>query len=233
MLFRSTVDQATLPALTADRLRLIGNLTNGYGIPDNTKILRLVNNTIVFENYLSDFTINIRVGDYLGYAVENQRAGIWEVNIDSVTENVTLRFVKELEQGQVVKVMNGRSHGQSFMQYSYSISNGNTVPNYVKIPNVITFNGTNGNRTRFDSGGTKFFDNRDAPSEQIIQIPASWTENTGYDINSTVSYNGFYYIATSPVPPSRVFQSAYWSKYDVLPVSGDKYIKFPKIGVFN
>ena len=228
-----TVDQETLPALTADRLRLIGNLTNGYGIPDNTKILRLVNNTIVFENYLSDFTIDIRAGDYLGYAVENQRAGIWEVNIDSVTENVTLRFVKELEQGQVVKVMNGRSHGQSFMQYSYSISNGNTVPNYVKVPNVITFNGTNGNRTRFDSGGTKFFDNRDAPSEQIIQIPASWTENTGYDINSTVSYNGFYYIATSPVPPSRVFQSAYWSKYDVLPVSGDKYIKFPKIGVFN
>jgi hypothetical protein len=237
-----TVNPNSLPLLVADKLKLIENAVTGYGIPAGTRISRIVNNTITLENY-NDFSISIRAGDYLGYSVQNQRAGIWEIQIDPDTENVRLEFVKELELGQIVKVLSGRSHGQSFMQYQ-AIGPTNqyipftnkvlaTVPFYKKVPNNITFNGTNGNRTRFDSGGTKFFDSRDLPAQAILPPPSPWEEGIAYSINSTVSYQGYYYKAVKPVLSSRTFQTGYWEKYEVLTISGDKYIKFPKIGVFN
>jgi hypothetical protein len=104
---------------------------------------------------------------------------------------------------------------------------------YRRIPSTVTFSGTSGNRTGFDGGGTKFFDLRDSPAEVIMPAPSAWAEGVAYDINSTVLYQGYYYKAIKPVLSSRSFQTGYWEKYEVLPVSGDKYIKFPKIGVFN
>ena len=237
-----SVTVSGLPTLVADKLKLIGNAVTGYGIPSGTRISRIVNDVVTLENYNS-FVINIRVGDYLGYSVQNQRAGLWEIQIDPDTENVRLEFVKELKLGQVVKVLGGRSHGQSFLQYQPVDSTNPyipltnqavaTVPYYKKVPSAVTFNGTNGGRTRFDSGGTKFFDRRDLPAEAIMPMPDPWQENVAYSINSTVVYQDHYYKAIKPVLPARSFQTGYWEKYEVLPVSGDKYIKFPKIGVFN
>jgi hypothetical protein len=237
-----TVDSNSLPILVANRLQLIENAVTGFGIPAGTRISRIVNNTVTLENY-NDFSISIRAGDYLGYSVQNQRAGIWEIQIDPDTENVRLEFVKELVLGQIVKVLNGKSHGQSFVQYQavgaknqYIPFSNNvlaTVPFYKKVPNTITYNGTNGNRTRFDSDGTKFFDHRDLPAQAILPPPEPWQEGIAYNINSTVSYQGYYYRAIRPVLSSRAFQTDSWQKYEVLSVSGDKYIKFPKIGVFN
>jgi hypothetical protein len=246
-----TVDDSTMPVFTSDRLKLIENAVAGYGIPAGTRISRIVNNTITLENY-NEFMISIRVGDHLSYYVQNQRAGIWEIQIDPDTDNVTLEFVQPVSVHTRIKVLDGRSYGQSFLlykdwgdttdpdynPYTYDpyipfTSTRATVPLYRRIPSTTTFNGNTGNRTRFDSGGTKFFDVRDNPAEAITTAPVAWQEGVAYDINSTVLYRGYYYKAIKPVLSSRTFQTGHWEKYEVLPVSGDKYIKFPKIGVFN
>jgi hypothetical protein len=246
-----TVDAGTLPAAIADKLKLIENVVAGYGIPSGIRIARIVNNIITLESYTA-FTVSIRVGDYLSYYVQNQRAGIWEIQIDPDTENVRLEFVQSVPLRSRVKVLDGRSYGQSFLLYkdwgdttdpdydSYTYDPtipftniDATVPMYRRIPSTVTFNGNSGNRTRFDGGGTKFFDLRDSPAEAIVSAPTAWVEAVAYDINSKVLYQGYYYKAITPVLPSRTFQTGYWEKYEVLPVSGDKYIKFPKIGVFN
>ena len=246
-----TVNTGTLPVDIADRLKLIENVVAGYGIPSGIRIARIVNNVITLESY-TPFTVSIRIGDYLGYYVQNQRAGIWEIQIDPDTENVRLEFVQSVPLRSRVKVLDGRSYGQSFLLYkdwgdttdpdydSYTYDPtipftniDATVPMYRRIPSTVTFNGNSGNRTRFDGGGTKFFDLRDSPAEAIVSAPTAWVEAVAYDINSKVLYQGYYYKAITPVLPSRTFQTGYWEKYEVLPVSGDKYIKFPKIGVFN
>ena len=228
-----TVDAGSMPVDVADRLGLIENAVSGYGIPPNTRIAKIEDNVITLENF-NNLVAAIRVGDYLNYYVQNQRAGVWQIVITPDTENVQLRFIKELDQGSVVKVLNGRSHGQSFMQYSHSIANGDTVPKYTKVPNVITFNGADGGRTSFDSGGTRFFDRRDHVGDIVQPAILPWVPNTNYPVGSRVSYQNYYYRATVNVPATFTFvQSTSWERFDLIPTSGDKYIKFPKLGVFN
>jgi hypothetical protein len=228
-----TVDSGSMPVTINDKLELIENAVSGYGVPPNSRIVKVEENVITLGNF-DGLVAAIRVGDYLNYYVQNQRAGIWQLSVDPVTELVCLVFIKELEQGNIVKVLNGRSHGQSFIQYSNSIASGDTVPKYVKVPNVITFNGADGGRTRFDSGGTRFFDRRDHVGD-IVQPPIlPWVPNTNYAVGSRVRYQNHYYRATVNVPAAFTFvQSTSWERFDLIPTSGDKYIKFPKLGVFN
>lgn len=231
--FAITVDTGSMPVTVADKLRLVENAVSGYGIPPGSRIISVVDNVITLENF-DGLTPSIRVGDYLSYYVQNQRAGIWQVVIDPTTENVRLEFVKELQQGNLVKVLDGRSHGSSFMQYSHSVAVGDTVPKFIKVPNIITFNGASGGRTIFDSGGTRFFDHRD-PTGDTVQAPINnWVPNTNYPVGSRVRYQDYYYRATVNVPAAFTFvQSSKWERFDLILTSGDKYIKFPKLGVFN
>jgi len=68
-----------------------------------------------------------------------------------------------------------------------------------------------------------------------------------YPIGSVVKANAQTWIAVVNVMPTVSFTekttvatdnrpgiaTVYWKLYDSIPVSGDKYLKFPQIGVFN
>ena len=97
----------------------------------------------------------------------------------SAEELVTLEFVKEIQLGQKIKVLAGKSHGFTFMIYDPVALENETVPTYHKWQDQAE---TVDKTTIFDGNGTRFFNSRDTYSE---------------------------------------------------PGSDDKYIKFPKIGVFT
>jgi hypothetical protein len=134
------------------------------------------------------------------------------------------------------------------LRYSDSIDIGKTVPRYTEVPSIITIGGNTDGRTSFDTGGTRFFDNRDEAS-RIESIPNSWGRNVSYPVGSMVEYDGYYYQALVNVTASLEFEptlirvagsatrprieSVQWQRFDLLTVTGDKYLKFPKIGVFN
>jgi hypothetical protein len=134
------------------------------------------------------------------------------------------------------------------LRYSNSTEIGKTVPEYSEVPSTITVGGNTDGRTSFDSGGTRFFDNRDGAS-RIESTPSMWSKNVSYPVGSTVEYDGYYYRALVNVTASLEFQptlvrvagsatrprieSIQWERFDLLTVTGDKYLKFPKIGVFN
>lgn len=237
-----------LPSAESDKQKMIGNELTGYGMPTGTRLSTLTNNIITVEHLTGEYP-EIRVGDYLGYHVQNQRAGIWEIRIDDETEVVTLQFIKEMEQGAIVKVLDGRSNGHSYMKYSTSIATGDNVPKYVEVPSQVTIGGETDGRTSFDLGGTRFFDNRDPASAKLPLVPAPWRPNVTYPLGSVVEYNGIYWRALVNVTASLQFEptliwhagdalhpraeSLQWERFDVLTVTGDKYLKFPKIGVFN
>ena len=242
-----TVNNSSLPSTIAGRQRIIENELTGPGIPAGTRLSRLDNNVITVEQ-VNNLPLTIGVGDYLGYHVQNQRAGIWEIEIDDTTEVVTLKFIKEIDQGGIVKVLDGRSNGHSYLRYSNSTKIGKTVPEYSEVPSTITVSGNTDGRTSFDSGGTRFFDNRDGAS-RIESTPSIWSKNVSYPVGSTVEYDGYYYralvnvIASLEFEPTLVrvagsatrprIESIQWERFDLLTVTGDKYLKFPKIGVFN
>jgi hypothetical protein len=108
--------------------------------------------------------------------VDNQRIGIWKVNISSVGI-ISLSFVQTMNYNQVVYVQNGFTYGGTTIYYDPVVKSGNLLPNYSIIPQQVSTT-----YTRFDGNGTRFFDHRN-------------------------SYT--------------------------VPNSGDKYIKFSKLGVFN
>jgi hypothetical protein len=242
-----TVLNSSLPSTVAGKQRILENELTGRGIPAGTRLSRLDNNIITVEQ-INNLPLTINVGDYLGYHVQNQRAGIWEIEIDGTTEVVTLKFIKELYQGDIVKVLDGRSNGHSYLRYSDSIDIGKTVPRYTEVPSIITIGGNTDGRTSFDTGGTRFFDNRDEAS-RIESIPNSWGRNVSYPVGSMVEYDGYYYQALVNVTASLEFEptlirvagsatrprieSVQWQRFDLLTVTGDKYLKFPTIGVFN
>jgi hypothetical protein len=242
-----TVLNSSLPNSVAGKQRILENELTGRGIPPGTRLSKLENNVITVEQ-MDNLLPTIKVGDYLGFHVQNQRAGIWEIQIDDTTEVVTLKFIKELNQGDVVKVLDGRSNGHSYLRYSNSIEIGKTVPRYTEVPSTITIGGNTDGRTSFDSGGTRFFDNRDEPAK-IESIPKAWAKNVFYPVGSVVEYGGHYYQSLVNVTASLEFEptlvrvagsdtrprleSVQWQRFDLLTVTGDKYLKFPKIGVFN
>jgi hypothetical protein len=87
--------------------------------------------------------------------VVNQRAGVWQINIDS-DNIVTLSFVRSLDYYDAVYVRNGFTHGKTHIYYDPIIKTGKTVPNYSVIPEQIRIIATT-----FDGGGTKFLNYRD------------------------------------------------------------------------
>ena len=99
-------------------------------------------------------------------------------------ELVRLEFVREISIGTKIKVAKGASHGFSYLTYDATLESNQTVPKYKYWTGSIEAvpGSETKNYTRFDTGGTRFFDYRD-------------------------SYH--------------------------KPEDGDKYIKFPQIGVFT
>lgn len=93
----------------------------------------------------------------------NQRAGIWQIVLGDAANYedklVTLVFVKEVEINQHVLVgTGGRNYGNSKIYYNPITQPGNTVPTYTIL---TTENKVAGDTTRFDGGGTRFYNNRD------------------------------------------------------------------------
>ena len=131
-------------------------------------------------NIIPGYTEKVRTGN----SATNQRGGVWRITVDE-TNVVTLNFVKELQPGDIVYVIEGFSKGNSYQLYDLSVLNaGYTVPSYTELISSVYQTVTNigGQQTTFDSAATIF-------------------------INNVDTYT--------------------------LPGAGDKYLKFPKIGVFN
>lgn len=242
----NNVTVSGLPSSATDRVALIGQAIVGDGIPENTFITGILDNVITVSNY-ANLPLTTVAGNLIGYKVINQRSGIWEINIDS-NSLVTLAFVKEVEQGDVIKVLGGQSFGACFLRYGTSINNGNTVPAFENVPKNRTYNFTGGgNGTTFDKGGTKIIQNRDLPGTQRNPTK-DWEPHVYYPVGSIVNANNQTWIAVVNVMPTVNFTektqsiitngwpevpTVYWKLYDNIPVSGDKYLKFPQTGVFN
>lgn len=136
-----------IPLGIANGMRLFGP-----GIPANTVVIDVADNILITNNELS-----VSPGTAISYEIDNQRGGIWRININD-DDLVTLEFVREVEFGEKIKVLNGVSHGFTFMVYDTNISGGQTVPTYRQWRTDVE---TSGGYTVFDSNGTRFFDHRD------------------------------------------------------------------------
>lgn len=152
----------------------IGCQLFGVGVPDNTIITNIVGTTITVNNVLGS---SVTSGAVVSYSLTNQRAGVWKISIND--NIVTLNFVREVQTGEKVKILDGRTYGFSFLVYNPVLEPGQTVPAYSLWTSAAA---NSANYTVFDKNGTRFFDSRDSYSE---------------------------------------------------PSTGDKYIKFPQIGVFT
>lgn len=240
-----TVNTGDLPVSVTDRLALFGQELAGPGIPSGTVIVSIDGNVLIVDNPTNS-PISTEVNDLVGYSVINQRAGIWEIRIGA-DNLIRLEFVKALSAGSIVKVLGGASHGASFLQYSNTIPDGSTVPVFVKVPNSVTTNSANNGRTTFDGHGTKFLDFRDLPATYDYRI-TDWVPNIGYSVGSIVRRNNRYYRAVTNITAYSTFmptlvqysggarptvETKQWELIDILPTVGDKYIKFPQLGVFN
>ena len=91
----------------------------------------------------------------LNPSVQNQRAGIWRIRINSA-RIVTLEFVQEIGFFNTLYVRNGFTQGGTNIYYDRTIKPGNNVPSYSIVPQEIRIIST-----QFDGNGTRFFDNRD------------------------------------------------------------------------
>ena len=82
---------------------------------------------------------------------------------DTTDEIVYLDFVQEIEIGTKIKVAKGKSHGFSYLTYDALVDAGNTVPHYAYWEGSIEADSSSETRnyTRFDGGGTRFFNHRD------------------------------------------------------------------------
>jgi len=88
-------------------------------------------------------------------AVINMRSGIWRVSISS-SNVVTLQFVKTVNLNEYVTVARG-SYGGSKLYYDPLIKFDRSVPEYSVLTSALE---ASYNTTRFDGGGTRFYDHR-------------------------------------------------------------------------
>jgi hypothetical protein len=144
-------------------------------------ILRL---TLVDTTVAPESRVRIRLGSFKDKDLQLAYDESWAIKepIES-DEVISLEFVREVEIGQKVKVGKGNSWGFTFLTYDATFDIDQTVPRYKYWENAVEAEAGSEDKdyTRFDGGGTRFFDYRD-------------------------SYHD--------------------------PESGDKYLKFPQIGVF-
>ena len=94
--------------------------------------------------------------DSTKWRLANQRAAIWQINID--TDNiVTLSLVKGADYYDTVYVRNGFTYGGTNIYFDPVVKSDKTVPNYSIVPQQIRTI-----YTTFDQNGTRFYDNRDS-----------------------------------------------------------------------
>jgi len=101
--------------------------------------------------------------------IQNMRGGIWRIEIADDTV-VTLVFVSEVERNEYVQVAGGASYGGTKLYYDPIVKAGHSVPEYSILTSIS--NSSMGS-TEFDSGATRFFNNRDvyaAPETNDIYL---------------------------------------------------------------
>lgn len=89
------------------------------------------------------------------WRVANQRAAVWQVNIND-DDIVTLTLVRAIDYYDTVYVRNGFTYGDTNIYFDPVVKSGKSVPDYSKIPQQIRTT-----YTIFDGNGTRFYDNRD------------------------------------------------------------------------
>lgn len=97
------------------------------------------------------------LGHSLNSSVVNQRAGIWQINIDS-SNIVTLTFVQAIDVHDYVQLNYGISQSDSIVYYDPVLKPGTSVPSYTSLKTLLASSASN---TRFDNYGTRFINNRD------------------------------------------------------------------------
>jgi hypothetical protein len=118
--------------------------TVGFPVSPSDGDLAVVDNIV----YAYDSDSNL-------WRVANQRAAVWQVNID--TDNiVTLTLVRAIDYYDTVYVRNGFTYGDTNIYFDPVVKSGKSVPDYSKIPQQIRTT-----YTTFDGNGTRFYDNRD------------------------------------------------------------------------
>jgi hypothetical protein len=90
------------------------------------------------------------------WRLANQRAAVWQVNIDT-DDIVTLTLIKGIDYYDTVYVRNGFTYGGTNIYFDPVVKSGKTVPNYSIVPQQIRTI-----YTTFDQNGTRFYDNRDS-----------------------------------------------------------------------
>jgi hypothetical protein len=96
-------------------------------------------------------------------STDNQRIGIWRINIVPNTTStvnddlVKLTFVSTMDYYDKVFVRNGYTYGGTNIYYDSVIKANRLIANYSIIPQQISTN-----YTTFDGNGTKFYDYRDS-----------------------------------------------------------------------
>lgn len=93
----------------------------------------------------------------LNPARDNQRIGIWEINI--ANNLVSLSFVSSMEFNNTLYVRNGFTYGATNIYYDPVIKSNKIVPNYSIISQQVRIIATT-----FDGNGTRFLDYRDSYS---------------------------------------------------------------------
>jgi hypothetical protein len=119
--------------------------------------------TPAIEGYDSEgYDIYSVIPGYLEYiqgtATQNQRGGVWQVNI--VNGTVYLTFVLQVNPNDRIQVLHSKSYAGAILYYNknYTANSGYSVPFYSVY--TVTF-GAITPPTTFNAGTTKFFSNRD------------------------------------------------------------------------
>jgi hypothetical protein len=121
------------------------NGTTGFPTSPNDGALTMVNSITYY--YDADSSL---------WRLANQRAAVWQVNIDT-DDIVTLTLIKGIDYYDTVYVRNGFTYGGTNIYFDPVVKSNKTVPNYSIVPQQIRTI-----YTTFDQNGTRFYDNRDS-----------------------------------------------------------------------
>lgn len=177
--FTRKAAQAAAAGDVSITLNSIVNISPGFRVESSSinraaYVVDVVGSTITLDRPID---APILVNNELTFSSKlNKRGGIWEIDINPVTTQVTLKFVKEVFPNEWVQVNKGKNFLDSKILYDAAIKPGKTQPEYSAF---ISYNNA---ETIFDGGATRFYNNRDQYS---------------------------------------------------VPEQEDKYLKFPKLGVFK
>jgi len=189
----------------------------------------------------------------LNSATANQRAGIWQINIDD-EDIVSLTFVQPVNINDQIYVRNGFTYGSTNVYYDPVVKDGFTLPDYSIIPqqvntqaSLVAVLGTGAKAGQIvavnvRSSGSGY---QETP-EPIIKFLGDGSGASAFArvvngaiVGVTMLTNGTGYTTVNVVASvftifdgngTRFFD--YRDEY-TIPESNDKYIKFTKTGVFT